>query len=243
MTIHEKFYTERFRDITQFYKESEAAKQVKFIEQAIPLKPGNETLDLACGYGRHSIILARKGYCVTGYDLSADYIREAKQEARKVGAEVNFEQIDMRQLDLSEKFDVVLSLSTSLAFYDDEVNKDIFCRVYRALKNKGIFVFDQGNIFCFANKKISRSEKLSDGRTHHYELDFDATKCVLRRRSILEGEQERHEAGWDIRYYTLPELGILMKEVGFDIVKVCGDYDSSAYYIDSKRLIIIVRKS
>jgi len=239
MTIHEKFYSQRFRDITQFYKESEAEKQVEFIEQTIPLKHGNKILDLACGYGRHSIILARKGYCVTGYDLSADYITEAK----KAEANVDFQQVDMLQLDLSEKFDVILSLSTSLAFYDDEVNKDIFCRIYKALKDKGTFVFDQGNIFCFANKKISKSEKLSDGRTHHYELDFDATKCVLRRRSILEDEQGRQEAGWDIRYYTLPELRILMKEIGFNIVEVFGDYDSSAYSVDSKRLIAILHKS
>jgi SAM-dependent methyltransferase len=243
MTIHEKFYSQRFRDITQFYKESEAEKQVEFIEQAIPLKPGNKILDLACGYGRHSIILAQKGYCVTGYDLSVDYIREAKQEAKKIEANVDFQQIDMRRLELSQEFDVILSLSTSLAFYDEEVNKDIFRRIYKALKDKGTFIFDQGNIFTFANEKINKSEKLSDGRTHHYKLDFDAAKCVLSRRSILEGKQGREEAGWDIRYYTLPELKILMKEVGFDIVKVYGDYDNSAYSIASKRLIIILHKS
>jgi SAM-dependent methyltransferase len=243
MSIHEKFYTERFRDISQFYRESEAEKQVEFIEQAVPLEPENKILDLACGYGRHSIIFARKDYTITGYDLSADYISEAIQEAKKVGVKVNFERLDMRRLDLSGEYDVILSLSTSLAFYDDEVNKDIFCRIYKALKHKGNFVFDQGNIFCFTNKKISKSEKLSDGRTHHYKLDFDAAKCLLKRRSILEDEQGRQEAGWDIRYYTLPELRILMKEVGFDIVKVYGDYDSSAYSIDSKRLITIVQKS
>jgi len=219
MSIHEKFYTERFRDIRQFYEESEAEKQVEFIEQIIPLKPGNKILDLACGYGRHSIILARKGYTVTGYDLSADYIREAIREAEKVGVEVSFERIDMRRLDLSEEFDVILSLSTSLAFYDDAVNEDIFYRIYKALKHKGTFVFDQGNIFCFANKKTGKTEKLSDGRTHHYELDFDAAKCLLKRRSILEDKQGRQEAGWDIRYYTLPELRILTKEVGLILLK------------------------
>ena len=243
MSIHEKFYSQKFRDITQFYKESEAEKQVEFIEQAIPLNPENRILDLACGYGRHSIILARKGYCLTGYDLSADYIREAVQEADKVGVMVDFKQVDMRQLDFSEEFDVILSLSTSLAFYNDEVNRDIFCRIFKALKRKGIFVFDQGNIFSFANKKITKSEKLSDGRTHHYELVFDATNCVLRRRSVLEDEQGRDKAGWDIRYYTLPELRILMREIGFDIVKVYGDYDKSAYSVDSKRLITILHKS
>jgi glycine/sarcosine N-methyltransferase len=243
MTIHKKFYSQRFRDVTRFYKESEAGKQVEFIKHAIPLKQENKILDLACGFGRHSIILAQKGFCITGYDLSADYIREAEEQANKDGVKVVFKQIDMRRLDLSREFDVILSLSTSLAFYDDEVNKDIFCRIYKALKGKGVFVFDQGNIFSFANKKITRSEKLSDGRTHHYELVFDAAECVLRRRSVLEDEQGRDKAGWDIRYYTLPELRILMSEVGFDIVKVYGDYDKSAYSVDSKRLITILHKS
>ncbi|GAI67091.1 unnamed protein product, partial [marine sediment metagenome] len=70
MSIHKSYYTKRFQDITQFGKEAEASKQVEFIEESIPLKPGQKILDLACGYGRHSILLAKKGYFVTGYDLS-----------------------------------------------------------------------------------------------------------------------------------------------------------------------------
>ena len=243
MTIHESFYTKRFRDITHFYKESEAAKQVEFVETIIPLKPQCKILDLACGYGRHSIILAEKGYRVTGYDMSADYIEEARQQAEKAGVKINFEQLDMRRLDLSEEFDVILSLSTSLFFYGDETNKDIVRRIHKALKNKGFFIFDQGNIFCFAGKKENKDEKLPDGRMHKFKLNFDAANCILRRRSILEDKQGREETGWDIRYYTLPELRITMEAIGFDVVKVYGDYDGSVYSADSSRLITIFEKS
>lgn len=243
MPIHESFYTKRFGGVTQFYKGSESPKQVEFIEKSVPLKPKYKILDLACGNGRHSILLAKKGYCVTGYDLSADYIDQAKQEVEKVGTNVTFERMDMRSLNIFEKFDVIISFSTSLAFYDDEVNRDIFHRIYEALKPGGVFLFDQANIFWIISMdNESGANKLLDGRIHHYKYDFDAEKCVLSRRSILEDKEGRQESGWDIRYYTLPELDLILKEIGFSIVQTYGDYDSSRYRVDSKRLIVTLRK-
>ena len=72
MSIHESYYTKRSQAFAEFYKDSKSPKQVEFIEKAVSLKPHHKILDLACGYGRHSILLAKKGYSVTGYDLSSD---------------------------------------------------------------------------------------------------------------------------------------------------------------------------
>jgi len=50
--------------------------------------------------------------------------------------------MDMRKVALSEESDVVLSISSSLAFYEDDVNVDIFHRIFQALKPGGKFLFD-----------------------------------------------------------------------------------------------------
>ncbi len=243
MSIHESYYTKRFQAFAEFYKDSESPKQVEFIEKAVPLKSHHKILDLACGYGRHSILLAKKGYSVTGYDLSADYIDQARQAAEKANANVTFECMDMRSLHVSERFDAVISFSTSLAFYEDEVNKDIFHRIYRALSSDGAFLFDQANIFWVISlDKHSEKQKLPDGRIHRYKYSFDAERCILSRRSILEDEEGCCESGWDIRYYTLPELCSILKNTGFNVLRVYGNYDSSPYHLKSDRLILILRK-
>ena len=243
MTIHDTYYTKEFQAVTEFYKESEAASQVGFIEKSIPLKQEDNILDLACGFGRHSIILAQKGYSVVGYDQSSDYIQQAKKAAKNANVEVIFELTDMRKLAVFQEFDVVLSMSSSLAFYEDDVNIDIFRRICQALKPGGNFLFDQANIFwlseCFGIKKHKGSKKLQDGLIHNYETTFNATNCVLSRRSILVGKNGRKESGWDLRYYTFPELSMIMHKIGFKLSSFHGDYDSSPYTVESKRLITI----
>lgn len=243
MAVHDNYYTNRFRAVSGFYKEADAAGQANFVEDVLPLAPGACILDLACGYGRHAIELARRGYKVTGYDASKDYIEAAVNAAEEAGITVSFEHADMRQLNAGGRFDAVLSLSTSLAFYDEKTNLDILSRIHAAIKPGGAFLFDQGNIFwlvdSFVRDNADVTTNLADGRVHHRNTSFDPQTFILSRRSVLEGDDGRNEAGWDIRYYTLPELRGMFADIGFTLKAVYGDYDKSDYGLDSKRLITV----
>jgi len=247
MAIHESYYKKQFQAVTDFYKESEAPSQIAFIERAIPLKREDKILDLACGYGRHAIILADKGYSVVGYDQSPDYIEQASKAAGSANLDVTFKLADMRRLDVTDQFDVVLSMSSSLAFYADDVNADILRRIWRALTPGGSFFFDQANVFWaaqfFGAGGHKGSKKLDDGRVHHYETTFDPASCVLSRRSVLEDRNARTESGWDLRFYTLPELRTIMHRIGFTLAEAYGDYDGCSYAAQSMRLITIWRKT
>lgn len=82
------------------FKPERTAKEVEFLLGVLALKPGASILDLCCGYGRHSIELARKGFQVTGYDLSEHLLGAAKQAARESGVNVKWVHGDMRDLPL-----------------------------------------------------------------------------------------------------------------------------------------------
>ncbi|MCH7760930.1 class I SAM-dependent methyltransferase [candidate division TA06 bacterium] len=49
------------------------------------LPKGSRILDLCCGYGRHSIPLAKKGYEMTGFDLSKLFLEKTKRDSKKRG--------------------------------------------------------------------------------------------------------------------------------------------------------------
>lgn len=51
--------------------------EVDFLTEELALPPGGSILDVGCGTGRHSIELARRGYCVTGLDLSREMLAQA----------------------------------------------------------------------------------------------------------------------------------------------------------------------
>ena len=57
-------------------------RQVDFLVDKLELKGGERILDLACGFGRHSLELARRGFAVTGVDITPDYVRYATQQAQ-----------------------------------------------------------------------------------------------------------------------------------------------------------------
>ena len=220
MAIHDSYYTKAFRDTVGFHGLQQTREQVQFIADAAGLRKEQDILDLACGFGRHSIELAVMGYHVTGLDQSVDYLDEARQTARNRNLQVRFEQQDMRQLAFDGRFDVVLSLATSLAFYDEATNLDILARAHKALRTGGVFFFDQSNMFMWL--KTCMPERYG----------FDASTCVLSGRHVKETPDGQIESGWDLRLYHLPELKLLLSQIGFAFAKSFGDFDGSEFFVE-----------
>ena len=75
-------------------------------------------LDLACGPGRHSLELARRGFQVTGVDRTAAYLEEARGRAKSEDLAVEFVQEDMRRFVRPDAYDGALSLFTSFGFFE-----------------------------------------------------------------------------------------------------------------------------
>jgi len=244
MAIHDSFYSNKFKDLAAFYRQEDATGQASFLLDVVPLRPGDRVLDLACGWGRHSIELARRGCVVTGYDQSSDYIERAKADAKSACVDVAFQRVDMRELDEVSQYDAVLSMSTSLAFYSDDVNEDIVRRIHCALKPEGTCVFDQGNVFPFVSAivrgDLTRTEKLPDGRTHRRTFAFNAENCVISSRSVIEDGEKTEETGWDLRYYNLPKIKAIASTIGFGFGAAYGDYDRASYCADSNRMIVLM---
>jgi methylase of polypeptide subunit release factors len=81
------WYEELFDDrYLEFYRGQIAVapsdREAEFLDRALALEPGSRILDLGCGFGRHSVALARLGHRVTGLDLSARLLEHADALAR-----------------------------------------------------------------------------------------------------------------------------------------------------------------
>ncbi|MBM3234188.1 class I SAM-dependent methyltransferase [Candidatus Pacearchaeota archaeon] len=115
------------------------------------LKKTDYILDLACGYGRITIPLVKKGFRIEGIDLVSSLIKEAKRKTKKEGIDIKFRIGDMRRLPYkNESFDKVLCLWSSfnhLLTKKDQVKA--LKEIYRILRKKGICIIDLPN---FENK-------------------------------------------------------------------------------------------
>ncbi len=125
------------------YQNRDEAEARNFIDNLIAYlhpKPIEKVLDLACGKGRHSVYLNKKGYDVTGLDLSEHNIKYAKQFENE---RLHFYVHDMRNVFQTETFDFVLNLFTSFGYFKDESENVVALRAATAaLKHGGKLVID-----------------------------------------------------------------------------------------------------
>jgi 2-polyprenyl-3-methyl-5-hydroxy-6-metoxy-1,4-benzoquinol methylase len=100
---------------------------------------GERVLDMACGTGRHSHELARRGFEVVGVDISPDLLEIAEADAKAESLSASFLAADLRQLDFDEEFDLVLNLNDGAIGYfeTEEENHRTFEVIAAALRPGG----------------------------------------------------------------------------------------------------------
>src|SRR5512133_2765526 len=98
-------------DIMNMSWVEETAQQVDFLLQILQLSGGEKILDMACGYGRHTLELARRGFSVTGVDITPEYVQYGSLAAQKEGLPATLVCADLRDVAYQGEFDVVLNLA------------------------------------------------------------------------------------------------------------------------------------
>jgi len=113
---------------------------VDFLIEELALPPGGSILDVGCGTGRHSIELARRGYSVTGLDLSREMLARAAASADAAGVSVEWVHADAARFALPERYDGAICLCEwavgLLGAEDDPIGQplSILSNIFRSLK-------------------------------------------------------------------------------------------------------------
>jgi len=100
-------------------------------------------LDLGCGTGGHTIILAKRGYHVVGVDRSEEMIKIAERKTRDAKLSIKFIKSDIANINFHEKFDAVISMFAVASYQTTNAAISNFCRIAKEhLSRGGIFIFD-----------------------------------------------------------------------------------------------------
>lgn len=224
----------------------ETRAQVDFVLQRLELEPGARILDVACGHGRHALELARRGYRVTGTDLSEPSLELARESAREAGVEVDYTQANMLELPWRDEFDGALNLFSSFAYFPEEAEDEQAARSIAAtLKPGGRFVLDVFNPIVLVSDRFDQRgwEELPDGRFVLEERAYDA---VAGRSSstfrVVRPDGTQGEFSISLRAYTHPELAALLRRAGFEPVSVHGGWEGEAFTRDTWRMILTARR-
>src|SRR5688500_5908929 len=118
---YESFFGQDYLDVYNYqFTDERAATETKFAAKALELRPGERVLDLCCGQGRHSVILATMGLDVVALDLAESYLRLAEEMAKGRGVTIETVHADMREIPFESHFDAIANMFSSFGYLESE---------------------------------------------------------------------------------------------------------------------------
>lgn len=215
-----------------------------FINKLVTLlKPPAEArmVDIACGKGRHARMLAEHGFTITGLDLAAASISEARQYET---ASLTFFEHDMREPIQQPAFDYVFNLFTNFGYFDtEEENHRVIEMFAGAMKPSATLVMDYLNVDFAIRSQTEGEIRNVDGIVYGINRWCDE-RCLYKRIAIYDaGRDATHEWTEKVARLALADFTSLFAAHGLKIILTYGDYQLNPYFkYLSPRLIMVVQK-
>ncbi|HRK20896.1 MAG TPA: methyltransferase domain-containing protein [Fimbriimonadaceae bacterium] len=217
--------------------------EVQFLLDLFQLPSGASILDLGCGTGRHSIELARRGFDVTGVDLSSGMLAEARKAAQAAGVEVEWIEADATQYRTDKAFDAAICLCEGgfglIGAQEDPVMHDlgILQTAFAALRPGAPFLLTALNGYSIIRQM--KDEHVQEGR-------FDPATMM----AAYVDEMKLPEGAQRIfireRLFIPPEVVAMMRHAGFVVEHVwggtAGEWGKRPLKLDEIEAMYVARK-
>lgn len=192
-------------------------------------------LDIACGTGNHCIELTKRGYVLTGNDISSDMIRLARTKVDSEGLETHFTNYPMEDFSSDQQYDAIICMFSSINYLTEDIQlRKLFHVVAHHLRRGGLFIFDFWNgsavlrILPSTRIKVVEDRGKKIIRIAQPELDVSNDICrvhynflVIQNNNILNEIEETHT----IRYLFPREITSRLKDAGFEVLRICSFLD------------------
>lgn len=234
----------RYVAVYDAYLADRTPGEIDQLEELLRIHAPMRVLDLPCGQGRHSIELARRGYEVTGVDLTPSLLDLARERAQAAGVVVDWRLGDMREPIAGERFDMVLNLFTSFGYFADEGDdRKVAQAAASMLEPGGRFVVEVINgERVMANFEEREWYPVGDIVVlERRSLDRSTRRMVVERTVHVDGtsEVDTHV----VRLYGPRELESILRQAAFDEVDLFGDWNGVAASERSLRVIAVGRRA
>jgi SAM-dependent methyltransferase len=224
-------------------RDAEASAQALAAAQIARCPDGGDILDVPCGFGRHTLPLARAGFRAVGVDRSQTLIDEAR---RRAGGErwPKLQRADYRELPFGDaSFDAALNLFTSIGYLGDEEDTRALAEIGRVLRPGGRLVIE-----ILHRDRLVRAFReqdwrlMGEGRLLLEQRTFDPVAGIAQTtQTLIDPAGERDSRTFSIRVYTATELLAMLERAGFAEARCHGDLQGGPFATDT-RLVVVARR-
>lgn len=224
-------------------KDKIAEEITKKLAQFAKFKPKGKILDLACGEGFHTAYLSKLGYNVVGLDISPFNISLAKENVEKLSQKAEFKQQNILNFEDKNYYDAIVNFGYSFGYLEtQEENMKVLKNIYKSLKKGGKFfielygkemidrVYPKTLIKKNGQETLLRLATIVDnyGRFQTYSYFIDKEKVKVCKQEVY--------------LYSAKELTDMLKDAGFKIIGVYGNYDQGPYDHNAENLMVLAEK-
>jgi 2-polyprenyl-3-methyl-5-hydroxy-6-metoxy-1,4-benzoquinol methylase len=230
MTVFGKDYAFAY---DYLYQDKDYEKECDFLETLFKKhgKKVNTILDLGCGTGGHAVILAKRGYKISGVDRSSEMLATARTKTKNAGLKIDFYERSIQDLNLRKKFDAVISMFAVMSYQTENNDLALSCKTAkRHLKPNGIFIFDAWNGLAVMTdpptqmvKEVSNGEERIVRITNpqlnilSHTVDTNFKVLILREEKLIAETEETHK----MRFLFPQEIKYFLEVAGFSEIQFC----------------------
>ncbi len=235
------FSREEYKIVYNSRDEEDAVRLLDLIERSVGPGQGDHILDLACGRGRHAVNLARRGYRVTGLDLSLDVLKEAARRAKAADLDIRWIHGDMREPLEGTSFDGIVNLFTSFGYFNDDADHAKTIAAAAGMLDEGGWFFqDFLNVPYVVENLVPFDERSEDGITIMQRRWIESGR--VNKEIMLQRSGDIHTFTESVRLLTLDDFSRWYRSAGLEVIDVYGSYDGDPLSESTPRLILYARK-
>ena len=219
-------------------------QEIDFLLNELSLPEYSHILDMGCGTGRHAIELARRGYRVTGVDISSGMLAEAERAAREAAVKITWVQADAANFSSTDLFDAGICLCEGafglLGKDDDPFEHDlsILRNIRNALKPGARLILTVLNgcrrIRQYSQKDVASGQFDPVTMVETTEMEYNTPEG---QKSVLLRE----------RSYVPTELAMLFRQAGLEVEHIgggtAGNWGRRPIDLDEMEVMVIARKA
>ncbi|WP_455682164.1 class I SAM-dependent methyltransferase [Thomasclavelia sp.] len=225
-------------------------KSVDWICSILPPNKYQKLLDLGCGPGIYAELLYKRGYCVTGVDISKRSIDYASNSALNDNMQIEYVLGNYNEIDFDKNYDFVTLIYCDFGVLSTETRKKLLKKIFGILNKEGVLLFDVFTPLKYKGKEETKEFEINTNGFWHQNLclslnsfyRYDEDNTFLNQYTLVT--QDGKIINYNVWEHTfiIEELKHDLQQAGFTNIKFYGDISGNKYNKFSQTICIIAKK-
>jgi SAM-dependent methyltransferase len=244
--INDSFFAGHYKEVwRKLIPPGLSEAECTFIEDVAGLQPNDSVLDLMCGYGRHALELARRGYSITAIDNSPAYIAEIDERSRVENLPVKAFAAGALETSFQQQYKAILCMGNSFAFFNKEDALSLLQKVADHLKPEGVFIINTWMIAEIAIRHFQEREWHQVDTYKYllrYQFFFQPNRIASEHTLLIPDGTIEVIHGVDY-VFTLDELEDLFRQAGLQLREVYSTPKKRKFKLGDNKAYLVVGKA